>query len=79
LEFLSGQYFLRQRQVLELADEKIASSDPRKVLKKGYALVEDDSGRVISKIKQVQLDQSISVHISDGTIEADVAGIKEKD
>jgi exodeoxyribonuclease VII large subunit len=79
MDHLVNQYFLQQRQLFELAEEKIISFDPRHVLGRGYALVEDKDGSVITTIKQVQLDQDIFVHVSDGTISADVTGVKEKE
>jgi exonuclease VII large subunit len=62
-----------------LTEEKIISSDPRHILGRGYALVEDKEGSVITTIKCVQLGQDISVYVSDGTISADVTGVKEKE
>jgi len=79
MDYFVNRYFLQQRQQLELMEEKIISYDPRHVLGRGYALVEDKDGSVITTIKRVQLDQDISVHISDGTISADVTGVKEKE
>ncbi|MBW1821195.1 MAG: exodeoxyribonuclease VII large subunit, partial [Deltaproteobacteria bacterium] len=79
MDHLVNQYFLQRRQQLELVEEEIISSNPRYVLGRGYALVEDKDGSVITTIKQVQLDQDISVHISDGTVSAGVTGIKEKE
>ena len=79
MDFFVDRYFLQQRRQLELMEEKIISFDPRHVLGRGYALVEDKDGSVITTVKRVQLDQDISVHISDGTISADVTGVKEKE
>ena len=79
MDFFINHYFLRQRQLLELAEEKILSSNPSHILRKGFAMVEDKDGSVISTIKQVQLNQDISVHVSDGVISADVTRIKEKE
>lgn len=79
MDYFVNRYFLRQRQQLELTEEKIISSDPRHILGRGYALVEDKEGSVITTIKCVQLRQDISVYVSDGTISADVTGVKEKE
>jgi len=78
MDHLVNRYFLQKRQQLELAQEKIISFDPRHIFERGYVLVEDKNGSVITTIKQVQLGQDISVHVSDGTILADVTGIKKK-
>ena len=79
MDFFVNRYFLQQRQQLELTEEKIISYDPRHVLGRGYALVEDKDGSVITTIKRVQLGREISVHVSDGTISADVTEVKEKE
>jgi len=79
MDFFVNRFFLEQKQQLELMEEKIISYDPRHVLGRGYALVEDKDGSVITTIKRVQLGQDISVHISDGTISAGVTGVKEKE
>jgi len=79
MDFFVNRFFLQEGQKLELMEEKIISSDPRHVLGRGYALVEDKDGSVITTIKRVQLDQDISVHVSDGIISADVTGVKEKE
>jgi exodeoxyribonuclease VII large subunit len=78
MDFFVNRFFLQQKQQLELMEEKILSYDPRHILGRGYALVEDKDGSVITTIKRVQLGQNIFVHISDGTISADVTGVKEK-
>ena len=79
MDYFVNRYFLQQRQQLELTEEKIISSDPRHILGRGFALVEDKDGSVITTIKRVQLGQDISVYVSDGTISADVTGVKEKE
>jgi len=79
MDYFVNRYFLQQRQQLELTEEKITSSDPRHILGRGFALVEDKDGSVITTIKRVQLGQDISVYVSDGTISADVTGVKEKE
>jgi len=79
MDHLVNRYFLQKKQQLELAEEKIISFDPHNILGRGYVLVEDKKGNVIKTIKQVQLGQDISVHVSDGMISADVTSIKEKE
>jgi len=79
MDHLVNRYFLQKKQQLELAEEKIVSFNPHNILGRGYVLVEDKKGNVIKTIKQVQLGQDISVHVSDGMISADVTSIKEKE
>ena len=79
MDHLVNRFFLQKKQRLELAEEKIISSDPHHILGRGYVLVEDENGSVITTIKQVQLGQDISVHVSDGIISADVTSVEEKE
>ena len=79
MDHLVNRFFLQKKQRLELAEEKIISSDPYHILGRGYVLVEDENGSVITMIKQVQLGQDISVHVSDGIISADVTSVEEKE
>lgn len=79
MDHLVNRFFLQKKQQLELAEEKIVSFDPHYILGRGYVLVEDKKGNVIKTIKQVQLGQDISVHVSDGIISADVTGVEEKE
>ena len=79
MDHLINRYFLQKRQQLELMEEKIVYYDPRHVLERGFALVEDQDGTIITTIKQVQLGQDIFVHVSNGTIAADVTGVKEEE
>jgi exodeoxyribonuclease VII large subunit len=79
MDHLVNRFILQKKQQLKLAEEKIISSGPHHILGRGYVLVEDENGSVITTIKQVQLGQDISVHVSDGTISAGVTGIKEKE
>lgn len=52
--------------------------DPYSVLRRGYSLVEDEQGNVLSSAKQAKAGQRVSIGLSDGIIEAEVKKIKEK-
>ncbi|MDO9546907.1 MAG: exodeoxyribonuclease VII large subunit [Pelolinea sp.] len=78
-DHLIEQYFSQRHQRLELAKEKLTSFNPHNILKRGFALVEDKDGAVITSIQQVQLGQDVTVHVSNGSIFADVSGIKKKE
>ena len=66
------------RQRLDLSLEKLTAFDPRQVLGRGYALVEDEQGNVIKSVQQVKLGQRVNTRVSDGTISADVAQVSER-
>ena len=52
--------------------------NPYSVLRRGYSLVEDEQGNVLSSAKQAKPGQRVSIGLSDGIIEAEVKKIKEK-
>ena len=75
LRHLQERYFLQQKRMLEIAAEKLFTYDPRRILKRGYAIISDSSGALISSIKQVQLGLEMHARVQDGTIRANVNSI----
>ena len=55
----------------------LAALDPQNVLKRGYALVRDDSGRQVTSILKVKLSQTVDVVLHDGSFDAGVKEIKK--
>ena len=51
--------------------------DPHNVLRRGYALVRDESGAVAASILQVKLGQTVNVLLHDGAFDASVKEIKK--
>ncbi len=45
---------------------KLHGMDPRAVLHRGYALVQDDKGKLVTRLGQLQKGQALSVHFADG-------------
>ena len=50
---------------------------PLKVLSRGYSMTMLQDGRLIYSYKQVKRDQTISIRVSDGTIDAVVINSEE--
>ncbi|MDO5297029.1 MAG: exodeoxyribonuclease VII large subunit [bacterium] len=61
LDILSGQQIL-----IEQYQRQLQVLDPHHSLKKGYALISDSQGAVISSIRQITSGQSLTVNFSDG-------------
>jgi len=51
--------------------------DPHNVLRRGYALVRDESGAVAASILQVKLGQNVNILLHDGAFDASVKEIKK--
>ena len=55
----------------------LAALDPRNVLKRGYALVRDEGGRLVTSILKVKLGQTVDVLLHDGSFDAVVKEVKK--
>lgn len=74
---------LEQRMKEELADnrhrlaiysERLSGLSPLKQLERGYAVVSKDNGRGIHSVAQAEIGEKIRVRLTDGQLEAVVAG-----
>ena len=77
LNHLQENFFLGKRVKLDIAAEKLAGFDPRSILHRGFAIISDDQGGLISSAKQVQLGQQIHALLSDGKITSEVNRVGE--
>lgn len=57
---------------------KLDAMSPLKVLTRGYAMAQLESGTVIRSVTQVKPEDRLTVLLSDGSLEASVCNIKEK-
>ncbi len=75
---LLGNHFMKsnQAQLLNLRD-RLDGLDPARVLRRGYALVQDVNGSLITSIKQVKLGQEVAVRVADGSFDAQVGRISK--
>lgn len=56
---------------------KLDAMSPLKVLTRGYAMTQDGSGNVVRSVKQVAAGDRITVSLSDGQLDAQIAEVKE--
>jgi exodeoxyribonuclease VII large subunit len=62
------QHGTRQQALAHLS-QKLATADPRKLLKRGYVMLNDEvSGEGIQSIEQVQPDQALRITLFDGVV-----------
>ena len=57
---------------------KLDAMSPLKVLSRGYALVQTEDNTLIRTVKQTGVGERIRVNLSDGSLEAMVCDVKEK-
>lgn len=71
--------FLRsQNQRLHSLSDRLTVLNPQHVLQRGYALVRDRSGRPVTSLEQVQLNDHMRVQLYNGTFGADVTEIEKE-
>lgn len=58
-----------------LKEARIASSDPRTILSRGYVLVTDDRNRILKTVERVGIGSRIGVRFSDGALRATVSEV----
>ena len=63
-----------QQQRLERAELRLGLLDPRLVLERGYAWLQDASGRPVTRARQAQAGQALAATLADGTVEMTVTG-----
>ena len=56
---------------------KLDAMSPLKVLTRGYAMAQTESGEVVRSVSQVRSGDQISVSFSDGSLLATVTDVKE--
>ena len=56
---------------------KLDAMSPMKVLTRGYAMTQTESGEVIRSVAQVATGENIRISLSDGCLNATVTDVKE--
>ena len=84
LELLQGRVFTaqtgmihRNKQRFIAATAKLDAMSPLKVLTRGYAMVQKDSGELVRSVKQTNNGEKLSVLLGDGTLVTTVTEVKE--
>lgn len=58
-------------------DRVLRSCDPRAVLRRGYALVRDAAGNVITSVDKLEAGELFALQLRDGSVDATVSAIKK--
>ena len=59
-------------------ETSLSAVHPYRVLERGYSMVQNESGDVLTDIRQLEIGQRITMNFADGLAEADIIGIEEK-
>ena len=73
------RYFLsNQKQQLALLEIRLEGKNLERILQMGYALVRGAQGHIVKSLADVNVDDTLSVQLRDGTVEAQVHAVKQK-
>ena len=59
-------------------ETSLGAVHPYRVLERGYSMVQNESGDVLTEIKQLEIGQRITMNFADGLADADIIEIKNK-
>ena len=77
---LLAERTLRNRQKkYSMLVERMKGLNPLDRLKSGYSFVSDEDGRAVTGISGINVGQTLTIHVTDGTIRADVKEIEKLD
>lgn len=63
---------------LELVSQKLILSNPIAPLKKGFALISNQAGKIISSIQDVKLNEELNIKVHDGSIKSTITKIGDQ-
>ncbi len=69
---ISDRILKQNRSYLEQAESIFRAYSPQNILDRGYAIIRSND-KVISSTKQIAINQSLDIQVSDGTFSADVS------
>jgi len=72
LSLQAAHYFTQQRTLLTALLQRLQDLDVHRILQRGFALVKDMQGTILTAAKQVKLGQTIAVQMKDGELQANV-------
>lgn len=65
-----------QRSQVKNIQNRLTSLNPFAVLQRGYAIVSDSAGRVVSSVNQVKQSDQVTIKVSDGTLQSQVVAVQ---
>lgn len=72
-----SQIFSTKQQQLSSIMDKLTLLNPLEIMKRGFAIPYTDEGTIITTRDQVNVDDHLSVKVTDGTINCKVLQVKE--
>ena len=75
-DFGIRRYLELKKAVLEGINNRLFSLDPQSVLRRGYAIVKHPTGKLITSVHLVEVNDPVFIHLQDGDLEAQINGKK---
>lgn len=69
------QKIQRSKDQMNLLSEKVSCLNPNSILKRGYSITYNTNGQVVKQISQLQIDDELSVRLSDGILSTQIKKI----
>lgn len=63
-----------QNHRLEREKERLYAYSPQRTLERGFALIDDGKGTILSSVRQTEPGDSVSIRFADGTAHAEITG-----
>lgn len=70
-------YILDNQKLIKSYDDRLEALSPLKVLSRGFSIVENDKGQVISSVKDINIGETITTKMQDGTIISTVEKVED--
>ena len=69
----------RQQQRLATLQATLQAAHPKRVLERGYTMIQDDKGRVLTAAASLQQGQTVNLQFADGRAAADIHTIEPEE
>lgn len=79
MELLAERTLRNRQKKYSMLVERMKGLNPLDRLKSGYSFVSDEDGRAVTGISGINVGQTLTIHVTDGTIRADVKEIEKLD
>ncbi len=70
------RYMEDHRQILKSQRERLTALGPLQTMERGYSIVMDKNGEVVTSVEDVQKEELIDINVKDGDIEAETKEVK---
>ena len=74
ISFFCTQLLQDKTHSLDVERERLLAYSPQRTLERGFALIEDEKGSVLSSAREVETGDIVTIRFADGTAQAEISG-----